>query len=381
MRYRKLGNTGIEISSLGFGCMRLPMIKTESEEIVDQEKTSEMIKRAYDLGVNHFDTAYFYCGHKSEKAIGIALKDFRKNVYVSTKVPGGKVKEPGDARRILEEQLNNIDTDYLDIYYFHGIGYDNFLEVDKRGSWLKDVQKAKEEGLVKHISFSFHDDPKNMIKLADMGCFESVLCQYNVIDRKNEEAMEYLKSKGLGVIVMGPLGGGRVSGLPIEMAKNLGIEVKSSAELALRFVLANQNVDCALSGMGSLQMVEENIATASNELPLSTTEVDAINAMMKENEKLAQLYCTGCAYCMPCPAEVNIPYIFQMMNYHKVYGLTQFAKNGYNGIGVNQWTPGKQAYECTSCGICETKCPQKIKIRQQLKECDEALAIRGCTRD
>jgi predicted aldo/keto reductase-like oxidoreductase len=208
--------------------------------------------------------------------------------------------------------------------------------------------------------------------LIDTGIFESVLCQYNAIDKSNTAGIAYAKEKGLGVNVMGPLGGGRVSGMPKEIATKLGIEVKSSAELALRFVLANPGIDCALSGMSSLQMVEENAATASNAAPLSEREIDAINGMMAENEKLANLYCTGCAYCMPCPKGVNIPHIFKTMNYYKVYGIEEYAKNQYASIG-NQWIPGKDASACIECGICEKSCPQKLQIREQLKESHRTL--------
>lgn len=372
MRYKKLGMTGINISVLGFGCMRFPMIKMGTRTVVDEDKTIEMIRRAYELGINYFDTAYMYCQGLSEVVLGKALKGLRHKVYVSTKSPGYKVKKRGDYTRVLEEQLRKLDMDYVDVYHFHGIDYNKFHDIDKRSGWLNEALKAKEEGLIKHIAFSFHGDPGDMKKLADMGCFESVLCQYSAIDRSNEEAMAYVKSKGLGVIVMGPLGGGRLSGLPREVVEKLGIKVKSSAEMAFRFVFANPNVDCALSGMSTMQMVEENAATASNEKPLSDWEVKAINDMMEENERLAQLYCTGCAYCMPCPSGVNIPHIFRAMNYYKIYGISEYAKEQYKAIGSGG-VEGKNAEACTKCGACETKCPQSIKIRERLEECHEVL--------
>lgn len=368
MIYKYFGNTGIKISSLGFGCMRLPMIKANDKSIVDRDKVTEMIHRAYELGVNYFDSAYFYNEGLSEEALGKAIKGFRDKIYVSTKSPGHLLKTFGDYRRTLEVQLKRLELDYIDFYHFHGIGYDSFFKTNEKTKWLEDAQKAKEEGLIKHISFSFHDKPENMKKLIDLGVFESVLCQYSAIDRSNEMAMEYAKSKGLGVIIMGPLGGGRVSGLPGEIASNLGVKVKSSAELALRFVFSNPNVDCALSGMENLQMVEENASTASRKESLSKEEVNSINELMQENEKLASLYCTGCSYCMPCPAGVNIPHIFRMMNYYKIYNISEYSKKGYAEIGTNEWVPGKRADACTKCGICEKSCPQKIKIREQLEE-------------
>ncbi len=374
MRYSEFGNTGIKISAIGFGCMRLPMVTANGKRAIEQDKVEMMLKRAYELGVNYFDTAYFYNDGQSEVAVGKALKDIRHKVYLSTKSPGHLVKKPGDYTRILEEQLSKLDTEYIDFYHFHGIGYENFLEIDKNSNWLDEAIRAKEQGLIRHISFSFHDDPEAMKKLIDRGCFESVLCQYSAIDRKNEESIAYAREKGIGVAIMGPLGGGRVSGLPREVAEKNGVKVKNGVELALRFVLANPNINCALSGMETLEMVEENCAIASNSEPLTTGEVAAINELMSENQRLSELYCTGCNYCMPCPQQVNIPHIFRMRNYHRIYKIEQYAKKGYAEIGTNQWIQGMRADACTECGLCETKCPQKIKIREQLKESHSVLA-------
>ncbi len=374
MRYSEFGNSGVKISSIGFGCMRLPMVEANGKKVIEQDKVDGMFKRAYELGVNYFDTAYFYNDGQSEIAVGKALKGIRDKVYISTKSPGNRVKQPGDYTRILEEQLKKLDTDYIDFYHFHGIGYEKFFEVEKRANWINEALRAKEQGLIHHISFSFHDEPEAMKRLIDLGFFESVLCQYSVIDRGNEEALAYAREKGLGVAVMGPLGGGRVSGLPREVAERNGIKVKNGVELALRFVFANPHINCALSGMETLEMVEENCAIASNAEPLSQSEVMAINELMGENHRLSELYCTGCNYCMPCPQQVNIPHIFQMRNYHKIYKIEQYARKGYAEIGTNQWVPGKRADACTECGLCETKCPQKIKIREQLKESHSVLA-------
>lgn len=376
MRYKAFGKTGIQISALGFGCMRLPMIKAGGQNVVDVDKVIEMVHRAHALGVNYFDTAYFYCNGLSEAALGKALKGIREKVYVSTKSPGHLLKKPGDYRRLLEEQLQRLECEYIDFYHFHGIGFENFHETDKRTHWLSEAVRAREEGLIRRVSFSFHDRPENMVKLIDLGLFTSVLCQYNAIDRSNEASLAYASARGLGTVVMGPLGGGRVSGLPGELAARLGVKVRSSAELALRFVFSNPHIDCALSGMENLAMLEENAAVASRGDPLSQDEVKAINDMMEENAKLAQLYCTGCGYCLPCPAQVNIPHIFRMMNNYRIYGIKEYARKGYADIGVNEWIPGNKADACTECGLCETKCPQKLPIRAQLKESHQALS--GC---
>jgi predicted aldo/keto reductase-like oxidoreductase len=365
MEYRTFGNTGIRISRLGFGAMRLPMVEIDGRRVVDEEKAIAMLHRAFELGVNYVDTAWFYCDGQSEIVVGKALKGWRDKVYVSTKYPVGNEK---GYRELLEIQLQRLDTDHIDFYHFHGIG-EWFLKHERRDEFIREALRAKEEGLIRHISFSFHDKPEVMMRLIDLGIFSSVLCQYNLLDRANEEALAYAKAKGLGTVVMGPVGGGRLAGLPRETAERLGIRVHSSAELALRFVFANRNVDCALSGMSTIEQVEENAATASNMAPLSPEEVAAINAAMDENKRLADLYCTGCNYCLPhCPQEVNISHIFQAMNYYRVYGLKEYAQQHYDAIG-SQWVKGKKADACIECGECEQHCPQHIPIREQLKEC------------
>ena len=214
-----------------------------------------------------------------------------------------------------------------------------------------------------------------MKQLVDLGIFSSVLCQYNLLDRANEEALAYAKSKGLGTVVMGPVGGGRISGMPPQVAERFGVKVKSSVELALRFVMTNPNIDITLSGMSTLAQVEENAAIASNGAPLSQAEMEGVAAAMQENRRLSDLYCTGCNYCGPyCPQGIVIPKIFQLMNYHRVYGITQYAQEQYNNIGKTPWEKGSTADTCIECGVCEDHCPQKIEIRKQLKDCHQALA-------
>ncbi len=375
MNYTTFGDTKERVSRLGFGCMRLPTrLGQDGKEQVDEEAAIEMLRKGYELGINYFDTAYFYHGGQSEVVLGKALQGLRDRVLVSSKCPGDRVKKPGDYRRILEEQLTRLGTDHLDFYHYHGVSYDGFMEVEKRAGWHAEAVKAKSEGLIRHVSFSFHSEkPEDMIRLVDTGYFETVLCQYNVLDRSNEAGMAHAKAKGLGVTVMGPLGGGRISGLPKELIEKCGIEVSASAELGLRFVATNPNVDILLSGMSAMPQLLENAATVSRLTPLSPAEHEGIVKMAEEMKTLSDLYCTGCEYCMPCPFEVNIPFVFEQMNYHKVYGLTELARKNYAMIGKMPWFRGKNAAACTECGECETKCPQHLKIRDQLKESHAAL--------
>ncbi len=368
MEYREFGKTGVKISRLGFGAMRLPMIDVDGKMVVDEGKAIAIMHRAFELGVNYIDTAYMYCEGLSEFTVGKALKGWRDKVYLATKYPFQK-----GFRETLEEQLTKLDTDYIDFYHLHGIGK-WFFTHSFHDDVVKEARKVKEEGLIKHFSFSFHDKPEVMTELIDTGLFESVLCQYNLLDRSNEKALMEAKNRGIGTVVMGPVGGGRISGMPKETAEKLGIKINSSAELALRFVMAHSGVDCVLSGMSTMEQVEENAAVASNIAPLSPEEVHNINVAMEEVKKLADLYCTGCDYCKPyCPQEINIPQIFAAMNNYRIYNTREFAKLQYNDIG-NPWTKGKKADACIECGACEEHCPQKIEIRKQLKEC---LAVFG----
>ncbi|HBN83495.1 MAG TPA: aldo/keto reductase, partial [Clostridiales bacterium] len=357
MKYRKFGNTGVELSALGFGCMRLPMIETDNGKIVNEELSVKMIRQAIDQGVNYFDSAYGYCGGKSEETLGKALKGgYRDKVFVSTKVPTSRIKEKSDYRKFLEEQLQRLDVGAIDFYHFHYLTDNAWENIVLKFDLLDDAMKAKEEGLIKHISFSFHDHPDVMKKIIDSGAFESVLCQYNLLDRANEDAIEYANQKGLGVVIMGPVAGGRLVA-PSQVFKDLfGREAASTPELALRFVLGNPNVTCALSGMSDEQMVQENIRTANDSTPLSGEETGRIAKALDEIKGLADLYCTGCEYCLPCPQNINIPKLFSIMNYHKVYGMSDYAGRLYKDVGLNEKT-GSRPAECIECGTCESKCP------------------------
>jgi hypothetical protein len=365
MQYREFGKTHLKVSALGFGAMRLPM----AGEHVDEEQAVAVIRRAFELGVNYIDSAYFYCNHESEIVVGQALKGWRDKVIVSTKNPDSSVD--GDSwRKVLDDQLRKLDVDRLDIYNFHGIGYDHFVtEISRPGGALEAARKAQAEGLFTYLSFSFHDRVEGLIKLVDTGEFTSVTCQYNLLDRANEPGIAHAHRKGMGVVIMGPVGGGRLGAPSPAIQALLPGGSHSSAEVALRFVLSNPGVTVALSGMSTIQMVEENAATASREEPLSAEEREAVLAQLAEKRRLAELYCTGCEYCLPCPHGVNIPANFAAMNTHRLYGLTKHAAWEYEELAKKE----QSAQYCQECGQCEAKCPQKIPIIEQLTETHKAL--------
>jgi hypothetical protein len=277
--------------------------------------------------------------------------------------------------------LKKLDTQYIDFYHLWGISLESFQKMEKPGGPVDDARKALEEGLIKHLCFSYHDKPENMLPILDSGYFTSVLCQYNLLDRGNEAAIAHAKEKGLGVIIMGPVGGGRL-GAPSDIVRGLiKREIKSTAEMALRFVLANPNVNIALSGMENEKMLEENVQVASIGGPLTAEEMEQVKAMLDENKRLMDLYCTGCNYCMSCPQHINIPHLFSLMNYHRVYKLTDFAREQYQKTTIplesrkEAWLKeqGLDASHCVECGKCEKKCPQKLHIIDQLKETRKAL--------
>ena len=372
MKYTEFGNTGIKMSALGFGAMRLPMITVDEKKFVNDELAIPMMRRAFDLGVNYIDTAPGYCDTQSEIAVGKAVKGYRDRVYISTKNPI-KDDDPGNWMERLEASLKRLDMEYIDFYHFWGIRLEGFLRWDKLTDGpFQAAQRAKDQGLIKHLSFSYHDKASNFKPIVDSGRFESVLIQYNLLDRSNEENLAHAKEKGLGVVVMGPVGGGRLGAPNPVLQGLLKDKPASTAEMAMRFVLANENVHVSLSGMSTMAHVEENVAIASRDTFLDANDMAQVEKMMEENKNLAKLYCTSCDYCMPCPMNIGIPQIFGMMNNHRVYGLTQHAKSQYNRV-----VQGKAKYadvtQCTECGLCEKKCPQSLPIIAQLKETHAAL--------
>lgn len=372
MKYVDFGKTGVKISRLGYGCMRVPEIEENGVWSIDEERAIPMLRRAYELGVNYFDSAIMYSHGNNQKTLGKAVKPFREKIYLSTKIPMWEVNETADFRRILEDSLTKLDTDYIDFYHFHGLNQKSFDEKTVGLGLLKEAQRAMDEGLVRHMSFSFHDKPEVIRHIVERGeFFESVLLQYNLLDRANEEMIAWLAERGLGVVVMGPVAGGRLAAPSDLYQKLLGKESRSTPELALRFVLGNKNVSCALSGMSSLEMVEENAAIASEDEPMSAADHKKASEMMEEIKRFSDLYCTGCSYCMPCPMGINIPAVFNCHTYKNVYGLTEHAKTMYARIrDPENEKAGAPVTACVECGACLEKCPQKIDIPTKLKEVD-----------
>jgi predicted aldo/keto reductase-like oxidoreductase len=369
MIYRMLGRTGYKVSQLGFGAMRLPMTEKDGENVVDRELAIPMIHRAFEAGVNYIDTAVGYCNQDSQRAVGEALKGWRDRVVVSTK-NHYYGEDEAEWWSHLENSLERLDVDYIDIYNHHGLNWNRYVEaVEPRVSkWMR---KAHDQGLIKHICCSFHDSNEALIKLVDTGYVESITLQYNLLYRDLEQGIAHAHDQNVGVVVMGPVAGGRL-GVRSEVLAEMVPGVGRVPELALRFVLSNSNVTLALSGMSTMQHVEENVEVAADEVSLAVSDRQLIGEQLERLNEMAKLYCTGCEYCMPCPQEVNIPRIFELYNLGQVYGLWGIAREGYARMPERR-NGGAQADACIECGECEEKCPQNIEIRDQLKAAHAAL--------
>ncbi|MBD3191873.1 MAG: aldo/keto reductase [Candidatus Heimdallarchaeota archaeon] len=378
MHYRKFGKTGIDVSVLGFGCMRLPTEKP-GESKIDEKEAIRIIRKGIDSGINYVDSAYSYHQGESEVVLGKALKDgYREKVTLATKLPvwHKEFTEPEDFEKYLDEQLEKLDVECIDVFLLHALNEERWNEKVLKLNLFEHAKKAKEEGKIKHLGFSFHDKPEVLKKIIDSGEFEMMLVQYNILDTANEEMIHYAAEKGLGVAIMGPVGGGRLAGNPPEdMQEFLTEDRENFVDLALKFVWSNPNVSVALSGMGSEEMVDENIVLASSDqYTLTKEELQKVKTIGEKFNEKTEVICTNCKYCVPCPNEVNIPYIFRALIYYQVYGQEDYAKWMYGRLGQEKGPKGKPADGCIECGECEPKCPQEIPIIKQLKEAHEILS-------
>jgi len=376
--YRTLGKTNETVSALGFGCMRLPIIDGDTTKI-DEEKAIEMIRHAIDEGVNYVDTAYPYhgtgmgSGGESEPFVGRALKNgYREKVNLATKLPSWLIKTREDMDKYLNEQLERLQTKTIDFYLVHSLSAATWENLKNLGI-DEFLDSAIKDGRIRYAGFSFHDKLEVFKGIVDYYDWSFCQIQYNYLDENfqaGNEGLKYAADKGLGVVIMEPLRGGKiVKNLP-EIVKNTfdQAEIKRSpAEWALRWVWNHPEVSVVLSGMNIMDNVTENLKVASDAKPNSLTKkeletIDNVNKVFKERMKVN---CTACEYCMPCPAGVNIPKNFTYYNEYSLFVTPETDKElkaRYSSL-----KPGERADKCVECGKCETHCPQAIKIRDELK--------------
>ena len=363
MQYRTFGRTGIEVSALGFGTMRLPLAQ---EEKVDEAEAIAILRHAIDSGVNYVDTAYPYHQGNSERVVGKALQDgYREKTYLADKCPVWLVEKEEDFEKILDEQLEKLQTDHIDFYLLHALNRERLEEKVKKFHLVDHMKKAREAGKIRFLGFSFHDSLdvfKEIVDYSDDWDFCQI--QYNYINVDYQAGMEglrYAAQKGLAVVIMEPLLGGRLANLSDHVAEVFSKE-KSPVEHALDFLWDQPEVSLLLSGMSSRQQVEDNLVYADRSAVgcLKEEEKEAYRKAKEIYDSMSMVGCTGCAYCMPCPFGLNIPEIFKAYNLYGLHGLNP-AKEAYEKLGV-------LADACRSCHHCEKEGPQNLKISQVRKD-------------
>ena len=373
MKYRS-DRYGAKISQLGFGCMRFQ----RKGNAIDYEKAEKQVMAAMKHGVNYFDTAYLYPG--SEECMGRIFEEnhCREKVYIATKLPQYLMRSAENIEKTFREELTRLRTDYIDYYLMHMFtDYSEWEHLQKLGieEWIKG---KKEAGSIRNIGFSYHGDFDMFEKILNAYDWDFCQIQYNYLDEHTQAGRKGLKAaaaKGIPVIIMEPLRGGKLVNLPTKAKELLQADERgyTPAELGLRWLWNQPEVTCVLSGMNTMKMVKENIRIASSAEPGHFTGedfelVEKIKKIIREKEKVG---CTGCRYCMPCPKGVDIPgnfYYYNLMYMEKKASARfEFAQ----AMGVRK-EPGF-ASQCVGCGKCEKHCPQHLPIREKLKEADKAL--------
>ena len=372
MQFRPFGKDGWKISALGFGAMRLPMMPDGKE--VDEKEAIRIMRYGIDEGINYVDTAYFYHNGVSEVIVGKTLKDgYRKKARLATKLPVGLMKEKADFNKFLELQLKRLDTDHIDYYLFHGIG-DGGLEMMRKFDLFKQMEDAKKAGKIGHIGFSFHDKADAFIRVVDSyDKWEFCQIQYNYMDEENQAGtagLKYVASKGIPVIIMEPLLGGKLARPPKHIAAMYKGD-RTPAEWALQWIWDHPEVSMILSGMSNFDQVKKNLASAKRSKPntFSKDEHGFIEKVKIEFGKRIVIPCTKCDYCMPCPQGVAIPRNFELYNEGAMYGDPGSPRYTYA-----MWVkPENRAAVCTACKECEPKCPQGIDISGWMPKVDAVL--------
>ena len=374
MNYRK-DKYGNELSQLGDGCMRFTSKGTK----IDYAKAEREILRAIEQGVNYFDTAYAYPG--SEECLGriLAENNVRDKVNIATKLPQYLLRSMKAIEKTFNEELSRLRTDHIDYYLMHMFTDISEWERLKSLGIEEWIAARKADGSIRQIGFSYHGDTGMFLKILDAYDWDFCQVQYNYLDETSQagrRGVEAAEAKGIPVIIMEPLRGGKLVNLPVNAKRALTDSGKgyTAAELGLRWLWNQSGVTVVLSGMNSLEMVDENIRIASDAAPGCFDEsdfalVESVKRIIKEKERVG---CTGCRYCMPCPSGVDIPANFHYWNLMYIEGKKtpvrfEFARN----VGMQKQTGF--ANQCVGCGKCESHCPQHIQIREMLKKADKEL--------
>ncbi|MCQ2552726.1 MAG: aldo/keto reductase [Clostridia bacterium] len=374
MQYRK-SRSGEDISILGFGCMRFP----RKGGAIDFDETEKQILAAIDMGINYYDTAYLYPG--SEETLGkiLAKNNCREKVKIATKLPQYIIKKAEDIDKFYNEELKRLQTDYIDFYLMHMLGDAQRWEILKSMGIVEWIEKKKASGEIKNIGFSFHGDTNTFKTLVDAYDWDFCQIQYNYLDEHTQagrKGLEYAAEKGLPVVIMEPLRGGRLMKyMPktsLKLMEDYPVK-RSAAEWALRWIWEQPQITCVLSGMNSMEMLEENARVASGVQVGEFSEDDhkLINTVRDDINRSFKIGCTGCSYCMPCPKGVDIPGTFSCYNSMFTEKKFQSGTNYLMNTSLRK-NPGDYT-QCVGCGLCAKHCPQHLDIPKLLKEAGEGL--------
>lgn len=374
MKYRRFGKLDWQVSALGFGCMRLPVIGNDHSK-VDEPEAIRMIRYAIDHGVNYVDTAYPYHGGNGEIVVGKALNDgYRERIRLATKMPIWNINSREDMDRIFEEQLKKLQTEYFDFYLLHALNKNSWLKI-KNLNVFDWAERVVSEDRIKHLGFSFHDDFEVFKEIVD-AYDKWTLCQiqYNY---ENEEVqagtkgLKYAAGKGLAVVIMEPLLGGALANPPPAVKQIWDEAGKDPVEIALQWLWNKPEVSVVLSGMSTMDQVKRNIEFASRSGVgiLGDEDLKLIARVHAKYRELRPIPCTRCGYCMPCPNGVDIPENFEVYNHGVAYNTIWSARWVYN----HNIPAERRASACVGCRTCEEKCPQKIKISEWMQKVDKEL--------
>lgn len=366
MEYRKFEKLEVSPSLLGFGCMRFPLNPDGS---ICEEEAEKMVDTAIQAGVTYIDTAYPYHNGDSEPFLGRILKKYnRKDYFLATKLPIWNVKTLDDAKRLFDEQLQRLDTEYVDFYLLHCLDKEKWQTVLDL-NLIPYFEELKAQGKIRFFGFSFHDDFEVFEQIATYRKWDFCQIQYNYVDtdiQAGDKGYALTESLGIPLVIMEPVKGGSLSFLPDDIAASLKAERPDSSisSWALRWVASKPNVKVVLSGMSTMEQVEDNLHTFGKFEPLTEKETNLIAKTADNIKKRTKNGCTGCAYCMPCPFGVDIPKNFRIWNELSMYGNKEKAKQAF----FHDLNSAARADQCQKCGKCETVCPQGISIRENLAE-------------
>lgn len=370
MEYRSI-NENYKPSLLGFGCMRFPLDENGN---IDEAEAEKMLDTAINQGVNYIDTAFPYHNGDSEPFVGRVLKKYdRSSFYLTTKLPIWKLNSLEDAKEMFENQLKRLDVDYVDFYLLHALDKEKWEKAKNLGI-VAYCEELKEQGKIRNFGFSFHDDYEVFDEIITYCKWDFCQIQYNYVDtdiQAGDKGYALAEKLQIPVIIMEPIKGGSLSQLPNDLADEFKAYApeRSISSWALRWVASKENVKVVLSGMSTMDQVEDNLSTFTDFKPLSKEELDLVENVAAEIEKRTMNGCTGCAYCMPCPFGLDIPKNFKIWNELAKYGNKEVTKRRY----FKEMQEEQRSSQCKSCGKCETLCPQHISIRDDLKRMSEDM--------